>query len=121
MIIGIGTDMIEIERVVKACEKKAFLLRTFTDKELLFIEQNKQKAADNFAVKEAVSKVFGTGFRGIELTEIEVLRDEFGKPYVNLYGKAKELARQLKIERLHVSITNTKELASVFVVGECVE
>lgn len=118
MIIGIGTDMIEIERVVKACEKEAFLLRAFTDKELLLIEQNKQKAADNFAVKEAVAKVFGTGFRGIELTEIEVLRDELGKPYVKLYGKAKELAQQLGIEKLHVSITNTKEFASAFVVGE---
>lgn len=119
MIIGIGTDMIKVERVVKACEKEAFLLRAFTEKELLLIEQNKQKAADNFAVKEAVSKVFGTGFRGIELTEIEVLRDELGKPYVELYGKAKEMAQQLGIQTLHVSITNTKEFSIAFVVGEC--
>lgn len=119
MIVGIGTDMIEIGRVVKACDKEAFLLRTFTDKELSMIEQNKGRAADNFAVKEAVSKMFGTGFRGIRLTEIEVLRDELGKPYAVLYGKAKELAEQLGIGKIHISITNTKEFASAFVVGEC--
>lgn len=118
MIIGIGTDMIEIDRVVKACDKEAFLLRTFTKEEVLLIKKAKWKSADNFAVKEAVSKMFGTGFRGISLLEIEVLRDSFGKPYVNLYGNAKKLAEQLGIKKIHVSITNTKELTQAFVVGE---
>lgn len=118
MIIGIGTDLIEIERVVKACEKEAFLLRSFTSEEILLIKKDKRKAADNFAVKEAVSKMFGTGFRGINLTEIEVLRDSLGKPYVNLYGNAKKMEMQLGIQKIHVSITNTKDLAEAFVVGE---
>lgn len=118
MIVGVGTDMIEIERVTKACEKEAFLLRTFTQKECLLIEQNKQKAADNFSVKEAVSKVFGTGFRKIQLNEIEVLRDELGKPYVNLYGNAKELAEEMGIIKIHVSISNTKKYALAFAIGE---
>lgn len=118
MIIGIGTDMIEIERVVKACEKEAFLLRVFTNKEIALFEKDKKKSADNFVIKEAVSKMFGTGFSGIEPKEIEVLRDERGKPFVNLYGKAKQLAEDMKIDNIHVSITNTKELAQGFVVGE---
>lgn len=118
MIVGIGIDMIEIERVVKACEKEAFLLRVFTSGERELITKDKQKAADNFAVKEAVAKVFGTGFRGIELQEIEVLRNPQGKPYVNLHGKAKILAQNMGIETIHVSITNTKEFASAFAVGE---
>ena len=118
MIIGIGTDLVEIERVVKACEKEAFLLRSFTSEEILMIEKDKRKAADNFAVKEAVSKMFGTGFRGITLTEIEVLRDSLGKPYVNLYGNAKKIEMELGIQKIHVSITNTKDLAEAFVVGE---
>lgn len=121
MIVGIGTDMIEIERVVKACEKEAFLLRAFSMEEQRLIKSNITKAADNFAVKEAVAKVFGTGFRGIKLNEIEVLRDPLGKPYVNLYGAAKELAKQLQLRQLHVSITNTREFASAFVVGESEE
>lgn len=118
MIIGIGTDMIEIERVVKACQKESFLRKCFTEHEIQLIQKDKVKAAGNFAVKEAVSKLFGTGFRGIELTEIEVLRDELGKPFIQLYGNAKKKAEQLGITNIHVSITNTKELASAFVVGE---
>ena len=62
--------------------------------------------------------MFGTGFRNIKLTEIEVLRDNLGKPYVNLYGEAKKLAEKIGITNIHVSITNTAQLASAFVVGE---
>ena len=92
MIIGIGTDIIEIERIKKACAREAFLLRSFTMPEREFIAGRAEKAAGNFAVKEAVSKVMGTGFRGISLNEIEVLRDSFGKPYIRLYGRASERA-----------------------------
>lgn len=119
MIIGIGTDMIEIHRVVKACEKEAFLLRVFSASERKLIQSDVKKAADNFAVKEAVVKMFGTGFRNVKPCEIEVLRDSLGKPYVNLYGEAKQLAKQQNITQVHVSITNTKEFSSVFVIGEC--
>lgn len=118
MIIGIGTDMVEIERVVKACEKEAFLLRVFSMEEQQLISGSIIKAADNFAVKEAVVKLLGTGFRGIKPKEIEVLRDSLGKPYINLYGAAKKMADQLQLKQIHVSITNTRELASAFVVGE---
>lgn len=118
MIIGIGTDMIEIERVVKACQKEAFLLKYFTSKEIALISLDRKKAADNFAVKEAVSKMFGTGFREIKPIEIEVLRDELGKPYVNLYGNTLEFAKKRQVASIHVSISNTKKYASAFVVGE---
>lgn len=118
MITGVGLDLIEISRVLKACEKETFLRKNFTSAELEIIEQDKIKAADNFAVKEAVSKMFGTGFAGISLIEIEVLRDQMGKPYVNLYGNALELAKTQGITAIHVSISNTKEYTSAFAVGE---
>ncbi|MSS62455.1 holo-ACP synthase [Velocimicrobium porci] len=118
MIIGIGTDMIEIERVIKACEKESFLIRYFTVEERELIQSDRNKAADNFAVKEAVAKVFGTGFGKIEPIEIECLRDSLGKPYIKLYGKAKELGECMGISKIHVSITNTKKYASAFAVGE---
>lgn len=118
MIIGIGTDLIEINRVVKACEKESFKKKYFTPNEIELGDTNKQKYADNFAVKEAVSKMFGTGFRDIKPIEIEVLRDPLGKPYVNLYGMALKLADSLAISKIFVSITNTKDYASVFVIGE---
>ena len=121
MIIGIGTDIIEIERIKKACAREAFLLRSFTMPEREFIAGRAEKAAGNFAVKEAVSKVMGTGFRGISLNEIEVLRDSLGKPYIRLYGRAGERALNMGIEKWHVSISNTKTLAIAYVIGEGVE
>ncbi len=118
MIIGIGTDLIEIERIKKACVKEAFLLRSFTLEERRCIEGRPERAAGNFAVKEAVSKVMGTGFRGMGLNEIEVLRDALGKPYINLYGRARQKAEAMGISRWHVSISNTKKLATAYVIGE---
>lgn len=118
MITGIGTDMIEILRVVKACEKEAFLTKYFTQKEQALFLTDKKKAADNFAVKEAVSKMFGTGFRKVMPIEIEVLRDGLGKPFVNLYGEAQKLSLEQGIKTVHVSITNTAKYAQAFVVGE---
>lgn len=118
MIRGIGIDTIEISRMAKAFEKESFARRCFTEKELQMIGVSMSRAAGNFAVKEAVSKVFGTGFRSMELNDIEVLRDEFGKPYVNLYGEAVTLAKECSINRIHVSITNTSSIATAFAVGE---
>lgn len=118
MIIGIGTDLIEIDRVIKACNKGAFLKKYYTLKEIELIQADKRKSADNFTVKEAVAKMFGTGFRGIKPIEIEVLRDQLGKPYVNLYGKAKEKSLESGIDKIHVSISNTKLYAIAYVIGE---
>ncbi|BCN31935.1 holo-ACP synthase [Anaeromicropila herbilytica] len=121
MIIGIGTDLVEISRVIKACENRHFLEKYFTMDEIKLIEHDKRKAADNFAVKEAVSKIFGTGFHNFSPIDIEVLREESGKPYVKLYGKALDLAKQLKIGTIHVTITNTQKYAQAFAVGESVD
>lgn len=121
MIIGVGTDLVEIRRVEQACEHRAFLEKVYTEQERELIAAGKHRAAGNFAVKEAVSKVFGTGFSRIRPNEIEVLRDERGKPYVNLYGEAKRLAGELGIRNLAVSISNTKELAIAYAIGETQE
>lgn len=118
MIIGVGTDLIEIERVQKACVKEGFLRRCFTEKEQAIIAKRSKSAAGNFAVKEAVSKVLGTGVRNFNLTDIEVLRDDLGKPYVVLHNGAKELAQKLGIKNIHVSISDTDDMAMAFAVGE---
>lgn len=118
MIIGIGIDLIEVDRVIKACKKQGFLNRYFTDSEIALINKDINKSADNFAVKEAVSKMLGTGFGQVAPIDIEVLRNKNGKPYVNLYGKANDLAIKQGITHIHVSISNTKKFANAFVVGE---
>ena len=118
MIIGIGTDIIEVERVKKACENQAFLKRIYTKNELELIEKDRAKCVTNFAVKEAVSKMLGTGFRNILPNEIEVLREETGKPYVILYGGAKERQEELQIDEILVSISDTKDFAVAYVIGQ---
>lgn len=118
MILGIGTDITEIRRMEQACSKDAFLNRAFTREECRQAKGNTSKLAGNFAVKEAVAKVLGTGFRNFMPEHIEVLRDELGKPYVNLYGGAKVRADELGITRILVTISNTKEYCVAFAVGE---
>lgn len=121
MVIGIGSDLIETTRVQDACKKEAFFTRCFTIHEQQLINQDIEKASGNFAVKEAVSKALGTGFRSFSLKDIEVLRDELGKPYVNLYGNAATLQEQLSISHIHVTISNTKEYTMAFAVAEVLQ
>ena len=118
MIYGIGTDLIEVARVKKAYEKESFRKKIYTEQEQALIAENAQRAAGNFAVKEAVVKAFGTGFGAISAIDIEVLREASGKPYVVLHGPAKEQARKAKILQIHVSISNTKEHAIGYAVME---
>ena len=118
MIIGIGNDLIEKSRVKKACEKDAFLSYVFTEKERELIVNKPDRAAGNWAVKEAVAKAMGTGFFGFMIRDIEVLRNELGKPYVNLYGKAKLKQEELGIKTIFVSISDTKEYVSAVAVAE---
>ena len=134
MIIGIGTDLVEIERIKKALTS-SFLKKYYSKAERQMLKQYAkhgesmeellkkhcvvEKAAGNFAVKEAVVKSFGTGFTGnITPDEISVLRDSNGKPYVLLEGEAKNVANRLGVEKIHVSITNIATVAQAFVVCE---
>ncbi|MEY8337097.1 holo-ACP synthase [Lachnospiraceae bacterium 62-35] len=121
MIMGIGTDMVEISRIRKACEKESFRVRVYTGEERRQAGDNYSRLAGSFAVKEAVAKVFGTGFRTFLPLDIEVLRDDLGKPYVVLYGGARKLFDTMKMTKIHVSITNTSEYALAFAVGEAEE
>lgn len=117
MIVGIGVDSIEIARVVHACQKEHFCRRVFSEAEIAQFDRTKRRAASDFAGKEAVVKVFGTGFDGVEAHEIEILRKENGAPYVRLSGKAESMAHQLGIQKIMISITNTKETVTAFAVG----
>lgn len=118
MIKGIGMDMVEVSRIEKACGKEHFLNRVFTAEEVIRFRKFPVKLAGNFAVKEAVAKVLGTGFRGFCPIDVEVLRDDLGKPYVNLYGSARELQEKLGITSVFVTITNEKEYACAVAVAE---
>lgn len=118
MIVGIGTDIIEIDRVLKASENSSFLSKYFTEEEIILFKKKKKSVAGNFAVKESVAKMLGTGVSGFSLKDIEVLRDEKGKPYVNLYNKASNMAKEQEIDVVHVSMSDTDSCAIAYVVGE---
>ena len=110
MLIGVGCDLIEIERVKKACDKEAFLSRIYTERERRQAKGDPRVLAGTFAVKEAVAKVFGTGFR--EFMPIHV------EPYVELHAGAAKTAEDLGITKIEVSISDTKDHAMAFAVGE---
>ena len=119
MIYGIGCDICDIARIASAPE--GFSSRFFTPKEQELFGMRKKQAqtvAANFAVKEAFSKALGTGISGFGLRDVEVLRDELGKPYINLYGNAEEICKNLGIEHIHVSVSHTDELCMAYVVLE---
>lgn len=121
MIKGIGNDIIEINRIRKAIERPRFMEKYYTPNEIALYHSRKNNIeilAGNFAVKESVSKVFGTGIRGFSLMDIEVLRDELGKPFVILHNEAKKIAEDMKIEQLIVSIAHSKTYAVGFAIGE---
>ncbi len=121
MIKGIGIDLIEVKRIAKAIKRKGFLEKYFTKREILMFQEhnmNPQKVAGNFCTKEAVVKMFGTGFRNIKLSDIEVLRDDYGKPIVVLKNYALELSVNLIIKSIHVSISNTEDYVTAVAVGE---
>lgn len=121
MIIGIGTDIIEICRVEKAVKStKGFIEKLFTENEIKMFESKGFKSeviAGNFAAKEAVSKAIGTGFRGFGLKDIEVLRNELGRPIVNLSSKAYRALDREDVN-IHLSISHSKDNAIAYAVME---
>jgi holo-[acyl-carrier protein] synthase len=124
MIFGIGTDIIEVERMKKHLENNdALREKLYTAAEQKYCSKGKatmyQCYAARFSAKEAFFKALGTGYRyGMAFHEIEVLNDELGKPYVNPHGKVKEFLDEKKIKHIHLSISHVKEMANAFVVLE---
>lgn len=117
---SVGVDIIEIERVEKALRRwgHRFLHRVFTEAELHICRNRPARLAGRFAGKEAVMKSLGTGARGVGWREIEILADRRGKPLVFLYGRARNRATELGLGKLDISLSDSREYAVAFVVGE---
>ena len=116
----VGVDIIEIARIEKAINRweKAFFDRVYTELELRLCRKRPSSLAARFAGKEAVMKALGTGARGISWREIEILAEPSGKPIVRLHGKAQNRANNLGMDKLAISLSDSKEYAVAFVVGE---
>lgn len=124
MILGIGIDLVNIPRIERLLQnwEDRFKKRVFSQKEIdnsQRYRRSSERFAANFAVKEAFFKAIGNGFKGnIRMVDIEVLRDQYGKPYINFHGKAKQVAETARINSVYVSISHDGDYATAVVILE---
>ncbi len=124
MIIGLGVDLIEIDRVKRAHLKhgQRFIDRLFTPGEAQYCLRKKDpypSLSGRFAAKEAVIKAFSHGFGSRwKWTQIEVVREPSGKPALKLTGIMEKLRAQRKINQMHLTIAHSKRDATATVIFE---
>jgi holo-[acyl-carrier protein] synthase len=117
MILGTGIDIIEIDRVARSIERfgERFLDRIFTSGEIAYCSGKKNAAesfAARFAAKEAGAKALGTGIQhGVAWKELEVQRQPGSRPTLHLSGRASELASQLGVRRIALTLTHSQTIA----------
>ncbi len=117
--MGVGIDIIEISRIKKSATNPRFLSRVYGVRELeLYNERGHSPGflAANFCAKEAFSKAIGTGVRGFELKEVQLLRDSLGKPYLSLSGAAERLAESRGLA-FETSVSHAREYAAAIVIA----
>jgi holo-[acyl-carrier protein] synthase len=123
MIFGLGTDLIEVERVAEKMEKKqGFKELVFCAGEIIYCEAGTYKYehyAARFAAKEAFLKAIGTGWRnGTAFNEIEIYNDEEGKPEMRFHGLTAKTIAEMKLGKIFVSLSHLKTMACAMVVIE---
>ena len=121
MILGIGTDIIEVDRVKSAIEKPGFKTKVFTPREIAYCDTSAsaEHYAARGAAKEAFFKALGTGWRGeMEITEVEIINNELGKPEIFLSGKVLAAFNAMGGKKVHVSLSHIKATAIAYVIIE---
>ena len=120
MIVGIGNDIIEIERIEKAISKEGFKNKVYTERELENIEKRGNRMetyAGIFSAKEAISKAIGTGVREFSLIDLEILNDDLGKPYVVVSEKLDKILKNKKESyQIEISISHSKKYATAMAI-----
>ncbi len=124
MIKGIGIDTIELARIERVYHRynERFLDRIFAPEERAYSLRHKDpvpRLAARFAAKEACMKALGTGWNfGVRWRDIVVVNEEGGKPELRLDGSARTFFERLSADRIHLSITHSKEHATAIVIFE---
>lgn len=123
MILGIGTDIIKVDRLQRSIEKnERFAEKVFTTAEISYCEARASKYqsyAARFAAKEAVMKAIGTGWDGtINWTDIEVVLDHLGKPGILCHGATLAFMDKHRITHIHLSLSHEQDYAVAYVVLE---
>jgi len=124
-MIGVGVDIVQIERFNKSNEHNTkFANRILTPLELGVFkarsgknsENGKRYLAKRFAAKEAVSKALGTGIaKGVSFQDIEILNDKLGAPYVSLFKEALVIFNQKNAHKILISISDETDFAIAYV------
>ena len=121
-IFGIGTDIVNVDRLKNSLKNKRFINRIFNEKEISKckkIKNNVNCYAKRFAAKEAFSKALGTGIsNGINFKEIVILNKKSGKPYIRIIGQTKKILNKKfkkKKTMVSLSLSDEKKYAVAFV------
>ena len=123
MIIGVGIDMIEVERVqTKVDRNDAFKSSVFSKQEIEWCEKQANKGesyAARFAAKEAFLKATGRGLlMSYDLSNVEIINDGSGRPLLQLSGVFRDEAIKNNWNRIHVSLSHLKDVACAVVIIE---
>jgi holo-[acyl-carrier protein] synthase len=116
-VMGLGVDIVDIQRLQAAYNRwqESFLVRLFTDQELLICQKASgyrwRSLAGRFSAKEAVKKILASRGEIANWTEIEVLNGPYGEPYINLHGHTKLAVERLGYSSLILSISHEARLA----------
>ena len=124
MIVGIGIDRAEVDRIRAAIERhgQRFIERIYTSGEIAYVERKAnrfERYAARFAAKEAGMKALGTGWkRGVRWRDFEVANLPSGKPALRLHGEAAAIAERLGVHNIALSLTHTSEQGMAVVIFE---
>jgi holo-[acyl-carrier protein] synthase len=118
MIVGLGTDIVEIVRIGSMIERhgELFLQRVYSEQEITYCQRHKeamQHYAGRWAAKEAIMKTLGTGFtKGVGWTDIQIVNQQSGKPVVELSGGALRVSKLKGIDEILITISHCKAYAT---------
>ena len=124
MIVGLGVDISEVDRIREAMSRhgQRFLERVFTPAEIAYCNRHRNRAerfAGRFAAKEAAMKALGTGWsNGVRWVDIEVTRMPSGRPTLSLHGTARKIGERLGLRQASLSITHSGNTAFAQVIFE---
>lgn len=124
MIVGLGLDVAEIDRIEAAIKRHgaSFIERIYTQAEAAYCQRYTspfERYAGRFAAKEAAMKALGTGWsRGVRWRDIEVVREATGKPTLRLEGASRSIADGLGVKHIVLTITHSGNLAIAQVIFE---
>ncbi len=123
-ILGLGTDIVEITRIEAVVERSGDRLakRILCANEWLLYQHHQQPVrflAKRFAVKEAAAKALGTGIRnGLAFEQFEVINDPLGKPGLIFHDRAAQMAEELGVKSVHVTLADERRYACATVIIE---